>query len=43
MDRNPQEDQGMNEGDQGALAIVEDPKVVHTWLIQFRLSGANFV
>jgi hypothetical protein len=35
--RNPQEYQRVNQGDHGALAIVENPKVVHTWLIQFRL------
>jgi hypothetical protein len=30
------------EGDHGTLAIGEDPKIVHKWLTQFRLSGVKW-
>jgi len=28
----PQENEGVNECDQGSLAIVKNPKVIHNWL-----------
>ena len=43
VQRNSQEEKGVGEGDQGALAIGEHPKVVHNWLTQFRLSGVHVV
>jgi hypothetical protein len=39
--RNPQEDEGVSEGDQGTLAISEDAELVHT-MIEFRLSLVNW-
>lgn len=41
MEGNPKENYRMNKGDQGALAIGEDSKVVHKCLIQFRLPGTK--
>jgi hypothetical protein len=43
VERNPQEDEGVHEGDHGALAVSEDGELGHKQLTEFHLPGGDCV